>query len=67
MKNISREKIDNYCSSSGTIDLLLKNGMTIEYMISQAKHAIDNNINVEMNLDIISYLRGKKLNELLGI
>ena len=40
--------------------------MTIEYMISQAKHAIDNNINVEMNLDIISYLRGKKLNELIS-
>lgn len=66
MKNVSREEIDNFCSSSGTIDLLLKNGMTIEYMISQAKHAIDNDINVEMNYDIISYLRDKKLKELLG-
>ena len=50
----------------GTVDLLLKNGMSIEILISQAKHAIDNNVNVEMNLEIISYLRGLKLQSLLN-
>ena len=50
----------------GTVDLLLKNGMSIEILISQAKHAIDNDVNIEMNLEIISYLRGLKLQSLLN-
>lgn len=49
-----------------TVDILLENGMTIEMLISQSKHAIDNNVNVEMNLEIISYLRSKKLEKLLS-
>jgi hypothetical protein len=49
-----------------TVDILLKSGSSIEFLISQAKHAIDNDINVEMNYEIISYLRDKKLKELLG-
>jgi hypothetical protein len=48
-----------------TVDFLLNNGQTIEFLISQANHAIDNDVNVEMNLEIISYLRSKKLKQLL--
>jgi hypothetical protein len=45
----------------GTIELLLKAGMTIEDLITKSKSALNDGINVEMNTEIISYLREKKL------
>ena len=48
----------------GTVDLLLKNGMTIEDLINKAKEAITAGINIDTNQEILVYLRDKKLKNL---